>query len=365
MSKKTASNTSEPKTMAQLLAMAQNKVKSFSSGQKIRATVLSKNSKSVILDVGGKAEGVVAEKAFIEARDLIKTLKAGDEVTATVLIPETQDGTVLLSLRQAAFDASWDRLEKARDAGVPVAVLGKGTNPSGVTVDVEGVLGFIPGSQLGREAAKDTNGLVGKYFKALILEVDKLSNKVVLSEKAVSEAEDIKKAKAAVAKIKEGDVYDGVVTTVANFGCFVKLDLGKDTGTVEGLVHISELSWGKVAQTSDVVREGDSVKVKVLGVKDGRISLSLKQALKDPWGDAAEKYRTESKVTGKVVKVSDFGIFIQLEPGIEGLVHITQIPPGKKFTEGDEIDCYIQDMDTKTKKMSLGLVLTSKPVGYK
>ena len=364
MSKKTSSNSS-PKTMAELLAMAQHKVRAFSTGQKIRAKVLSKNSKSVILDVDGKGEGIVAEKAFVEARDLIKTLKVGDEVTATVLVPESQDGTVLLSLRQAAFDASWGRLEKARDAGAPVAVLGKGVNPSGVTVDVEGVLGFIPGSQLGREAAKDTNSLIGKYFKAVILEVDKLSNKVVLSEKAVSEAEDIKKAKVAVAKIKEGDVYEGEVTTVANFGCFVKLELGKDTGTVEGLVHISELSWGKVAHTSDVVSEGDKLKVKVLGVKDGRISLSIKQALKDPWGEVEEKYKVESKVTGKVVKVSDFGVFIQLEPGIEGLVHITQIPPGRKFTEGDEVDCYIQDLDTKAKKMSLGLVLTSKPVGYK
>ena len=345
--------------------MAQHKVRAFSTGQKIRAKVLSKNSKSVILDVDGKGEGIVAEKAFVEARDLIKTLKVGDEVTATVLVPESQDGTVLLSLRQAAFDASWGRLEKARDAGAPVAVLGKGVNPSGVTVDVEGVLGFIPGSQLGREAAKDTNSLIGKYFKAVILEVDKLSNKVVLSEKAVSEAEDIKKAKVAVAKIKEGDVYEGEVTTVANFGCFVKLELGKDTGTVEGLVHISELSWGKVAHTSDVVSEGDKLKVKVLGVKDGRISLSIKQALKDPWEGVEEKYKVESKITGKVVKVSDFGIFIQLEPGIEGLVHITQIPPGRKFTEGDEVDCYIQDLDTKAKKMSLGLVLTSKPIGYK
>ena len=364
MSKNTPAKSS-PQTMEELLAMAQHKVRAFSTGQKIRAKVLSKNSKSVILDVDGKGEGIVAEKAFVEARDLIKTLKVGDEVTATVLVPESQDGTVLLSLRQAAFDASWGRLEKARDAGAPVAVLGKGVNPSGVTVDVEGVLGFIPGSQLGREAAKDTNSLIGKYFKAVILEVDKLSNKVVLSEKAVSEAEDIKKAKVAVAKIKEGDVYEGEVTTVANFGCFVKLELGKDTGTVEGLVHISELSWGKVAYTSDVVSEGDKVKVKVLGVKDGRISLSIKQALRDPWEGVAEKYQVESKVTGKVVKVSDFGVFIQLEPGIEGLVHITQIPPGRKFTEGDEVDCYIQDLDTKTKKLSLGLVLTSKPVGYK
>ncbi|OGM10065.1 hypothetical protein A2Y68_01260 [Candidatus Woesebacteria bacterium RBG_13_46_13] len=351
--------------MAELLAMAQNKVKAFSAGQRVRGKILAKGPASLILDVGGKAEGVVAEKAFTEARDLIKNLKIGDEVTATVLIPETRDGTVLLSLRQAAFDASWERLEQAQRDGTPVAVFGKGVNPSGVTVDVEGVLGFIPGSQLGKEANKDTNGLVGKYFKAVVLDVDKLANKVVLSEKAVSEAEDIKKAKEAIKKIKEGSLYDGVVTTVAGFGCFVKLDLGKDSPLVEGLVHISELAWGKVIQVSDIVSVGDKVKVKVLGIKDGRIALSLKQAQKDPWEEIGEKYKAESKVRGKVVKVSDFGVFIELEPGIEGLVHITQIPPGKKFTEGEEIDCYVQDLDTKTKKISLGLVLTSKPIGYK
>jgi len=352
--------------MAELLAMATNKVKSFSTGQKIRGKILAKNSKSLILDVGGKSEGVVAEKAFSEARDLIKTLKVGDEVTTTVIVPETKEGVVLLSLRQAAFDASWERLERAQKDSTPVAVFGKGVNPSGVTVDVEGVLGFIPGSQLGKEVARNPNNLMGKYFKAIVLEVDKLANKVVLSEKAISEAEDIKKAKEMIAKIKEGDIYDGEVTTVANFGCFVKLDLGKKTDPmVEGLVHISELSWGKVAHTSDIVLEKDKVKVKVIGIKDGRVSLSIKQALKDPWDEVETKYKPETRVTGKVVKVSDFGVFIQLEPGIEGLVHITQIPPGKNLNEGDDVNCYVQDLDTKAKKLSLGLVLTSKPIGYK
>lgn len=366
MSTKKIAKSSKPKTMAELLAAYGSKVRGFSTGQKVRAKVLAKNSSSLILDIGGKSEGVVAEKAFVEARDLIKKLQVGDEVTATVLVPETKDGTVLLSLRQAAFDASWERLEKAQESQNPVAVFGKGVNPSGVTVEAEGILGFIPGSQLGKEASKDSSLLIGKYFKAVVLEVDKLANKVVLSEKSVSEAEDIKKALEIVKKIKEGDTYDGVVTTVANFGCFVKLDLNeKDAPTIEGLVHISELSWGKVAHTSDVVSEGGKVKVKVIGVKDGRLSLSIKQALKDPWSDADKKYKAESKVKGKVVKISDFGVFVQLEPGIEGLVHITNIPPGKRFTEGEEINCYVQEIDSKAKKLSLGLVLTTKPIGYK
>lgn len=363
--KKSRKTSSEPTTMAELLASAETKIRGFSSGQKVRGKVVSKNSKSLILDIGGKSEGVVAEKAFVEARDFIKTLKVGDVVTGTVLIPETREGTVLLSLRQAAFDSSWERLEKVREEGAAVAVFGKGVNPSGVTVDVEGLTGFIPGSQLGKEASKNSQALVGKYFKAKVLEVDRLTNKIVLSEKEVSDEADIKASKEALAKIKEGEIYDGVVTTVANFGCFVKLDLGKKGLDVEGLVHISELSWGKVDSVSDVVSEGDKVKVKVIGIKDGKISLSIKHALKDPWEEAGTKYKVETKIKGKVTRVSDFGAFIEVEPGIEGLVHITNIPPGKKLSEGEEVNCYVQEIDTKAKKLSLGLVLTSKPIGYK
>lgn len=360
-----ASPRGEPTTMAELLASAEAKIRAFSTGQKIKGTVLSKNFKSLVLDIGGKSEGVVAEKAFIEARDFIKTLKVGDSLTATVLVPEARDGAVLLSLRQAAFDASWERLEKAKEEEGAVAVFGKGVNPSGVTVDVEGLTGFIPGSQLGKEASKNSQALVGKYFKAKIIEVDRLSNKIVLSEKEVSDAADIKAAKEVLSKIKEGEVYDGVVTTVANFGCFVRLDLGEKEHNIEGLVHISELSWGKVESVSDVVRQDDKVKVKVIGTKDGKISLSIKAAQKDPWEDVDKKYKVDTKVRGKVTRISDFGVFIELEPGVEGLIHITNIPPGKKVSQGEDVDCYIQEIDAKAKKMSLGLVLTEKPVGYK
>jgi len=380
--KSKSKKTSEPLTMADLLASQDKKVLGFSVGQKIKAKVVAKNSKSLILDIGGKSEGVVAEKAFDEARDFIKGLKVGDEVTATVLVTENREGNVILSLRQATFDALWEKLAKARQAREPVAVIGKGVNPSGVTVEVEGLLGFIPGSQLGKETAKNSEELIGKHFKALVLEVDRLTNKIVLSEKEVSEAVDIKLAKEILAKIKEGDIYKGEVTTVANFGCFVKLDIAgkalsarldsakragrqESKAPIEGLVHISELSWGKVGSTSDLVKVGDKVKVKVIGVKDSRLSLSIKQAQKDPWSEVEDKFKVESKFKGKVTRVSDFGIFVELIPGVEGLVHITKIPPTKKFSEGQEIECFIEEIDSKNKKIALGLVLTEKPIGYK
>jgi len=357
-------SSTEPKTMAELLASAAIPIKALSTGQKVKGVVIAKSSKSLILDIGGKSEGVVAEKAFVEAKDFIKTLKIGDKVTATVIIPETKDGVALLSLRQAALDSSWERLERAKEKGEPVAVFGKGVNPSGVTVDVDGLTGFIPGSQLGKETNKNPENLVGRYFKAILLEVEKITNKIILSEKEVSEAEDIKEAKKILEKIKVGDVYEGKVTTVANFGCFVKLNLpGKIP--IEGLVHISELSWGKVGTPSEVISEGDKVKVKVIGIKDGRLSLSVKAAQKNPWENVEKKYKIDSNIKGKVSRVSDFGVFIEIEPGVEGLVHITNIPPGQKLSPGQEVDCYVQEIDTKNKKISLGLVLTSKPVGYK
>ena len=357
----------EPTSMAELLASYGASARGFARGQKIRAKVTSINSNSVVLDIGGKSEGLVTEKAFAEARDFVRTLKVGDEVTTSVLIPENPEGYVILSLREAASESSWQKLEKAKNEGGFIVVFVKGVNPSGITVDAEGVLGFIPNSQLGKEAAKNSQGLIGKYIKAVPLEVDKSFNKVVLSEKEVSEKEDIKAIKAAIANIKEGEIYPGEVTTVANFGCFVKIGAGPKGKEVEveGLVHVSELAWGKVDSPADVVSVGQKVRVKVVGLKDGRLALSMKQAEKDPWDEVATKYKSESKVSGKVTRMSDYGAFVQLEPGIEGLVHLTKIPPGTRLSEGQEVNVYIEEVDAKARKLSLGLVLTTKPVGYK
>jgi len=347
-------------TMADLLAKAGKKFISYSVGQKIRAKVISKTHKALILDIGGKSEGIVTGKAFAEAKDYIKTLKAGDGVWASVIVAESREGNVVLSLRQAMYSSSWENLEKAKETKEPVAVVARGVNPSGVTIEVESLGGFIPATQLGKEASKNPQSLIGKYFKAVVIEVDRAQNKLVLSEKEVSDAKDIREAKEALAKIKEGAVFDGVVTTVANFGCFVKIPSG-----VEGLVHISELSWGRVERTTDVVAKGDKVKVKVIGKHDGKLALSMKQAKEDPWTLAVGKYKKDVKVTGKVVRVSGFGVFVELEPGIEGLIHVTGIPPATKLSEGSQVKCYVQDIDSKNKRLSLGLVLSVKPIGYK
>lgn len=350
-------------TMAELLAKAQKKFASFTKGQRVEAKVVAKDDKSVIFDIGGKSEGIVKEKAYTDAKEFIATLKVGDSVLVTILVPETRDGITILGLKDAMKDTSWELVEKAAKNGEEVAVLGKGVVQSGVEVDIDGLPGFIPASQIGKVASQNLQSLVGKYFKVKVIEVDKSLRKVVLSEKEVSEATNIKLAKEALEKIKEGEVYKGEVTTVAPFGAFVKISVGK--AELEGLVHVSEISWSKVNLPSDVLKEGDKVEVKVLASHAGKLSFSIKQALKDPWTEVEKKYKAEDKVTGKVVRISDFGAFVELEPGIEGLIHITKIPPTHKLSVGQEVKCTVEEVNLKDKRIALGLVLTSIPLGYK
>lgn len=364
--KKKASNR-EPKSMAELLDAYGGAPKGLTRGQKVKGRVIEKSSKRLLLDIEGKGEGLVAEKAFDEARSFIRRLEVGDEITAEVIVAETPDGFTILSLRKAAQEAAWEKLKEAKRKKKAIGVLAKGVNPSGIIVEVEGLTGFVPGSQLGKQASKNASGLIGKNFKVQILELDRLTNKIILSEKAESEGEDVKLASQALRKIKKGEIYKGRVVTVAGFGCFVEIQEkieGKKVA-IEGLVHVSELSWGKVEKPSDVVSEGEKVVVKVIDIIGDRLSLSTKQAEKDPWEEAGKKYKKEAEVKGKVVKHSDFGVFVELEPGVEGLIHMTKIPPGKKFEQGQEIDIYIEEIEVKKRKISLGLVLTRKPVGYK
>ncbi|MFC1710184.1 30S ribosomal protein S1 [Patescibacteria group bacterium] len=368
-STKSASSGRSPKTMEELLKQASTQVKSFSVGDNVEAVVVSKTSKRLVLDIGGKGEGLVAERAFNEARDFIKQIEVGDKVKGRVLITETPDGYTIISLRHAAKNHMWGKLKGLEKGDKDIMVEVKGVNPAGVVVDMHGLTGFIPTSHLGKKILKNTSSLPGSKLKVKVIEIDEKQNRIVLSEKAVSEADELRAQEDATKMIKEGKIYDGIVTTVTDFGVFVAIKIsGKGKGSdveLEGLVHISEMSWGKIGKPSDVLRVGEKVKVKALGAREGKISFSMKQAEEDPWDKVEKKYKQESKITGKVTKLSDFGVFVELEPGIEGLVHLTKIPPGKKLRLGDDVKVNIEEVDPKEKKISLGLVLTEKPVGYK
>jgi len=354
-------------TMEDLLSQYKKKTIAYNVGDRIEAKVVGIDSKSVFLDIGGKTQGVVVGDAFIDARSFIKHLKVGDKVKGRILITETPEGYSVVSLRNASKDYFWNKLEEKRRKNESITVIAKSTNSSGIVVDVFGLIGFIPLTHVGYKLIKKLANIIGNSIKVKILDLDRRSNRIILSEKFVSEEEKIDEQKRAMAKMREGEILSGEVSTVSNFGIFIKIDvkLGKKDIPVEGLVHISEMSWEKVDSPSNLYKVGDKVKVVVIGKDEGRLSLSIKQMKHDPWESIDEKYKKDMKVEGKVIKQSDFGVFVELELGIEGLIHITKIPPGKKLKKGDSVNVYIEDIDKKAKKISLGLVLTQKPVGYK
>lgn len=355
----------QPQTMEELLTQTGYQLRGFSRGDEVEGVVLEVKPKALVLDIGGKSEGIVAEKVFEEAAEFIKTLKPGDKVRGTVVIPEMEGGQTLVSLRTQARQSAFDKLEKAAKSGEPVNVVGKSVVKGGLAVEALGVPGFIPTSVLGKKAAENPSKLVGSTFPAQVLEVDQAGARVILSERAVSEREQLKEVARALGKIKVGEEFEGEVSGVTNFGAFVKVKKGKVE--VEGLVHISELGWEKVEKPEEVVEIGQKVKVRVLkkDEKSGRLSLSVRKTQKDPWEGVEERYKPDKAVKGKVTRISDWGFFVELEKGVEGLLHFSKIPAGMKLSEDQKIDCFVESVDEKERKISLGLVLKEKPVGYK
>jgi small subunit ribosomal protein S1 len=369
VSKKLQSNSSD--VMEALLAKYGSDVKSYKTGDKVKGKILRIDDDRVILDINAKSEGLVAEKAFKEAHEFIKSLKVGDEVEARVLVPETQEGFTILSLRAATQDANWAVVEESYQSGQEISVIIRGVTNAGLTADVNGMTGFLPLSQVGKALIPEVQNLVGETIVVKIFDIDREKHRVILSEKEVSEKAELAQMREAMEQINIGDVYEGEVVSISDFGCFVKLPVILEKGkkgeevAVEGLVHVSQLSWSKVGNPSEIVSVGDTVKVLVIEKRDGKLALSMKQAQDDPWSLAAGKYPVETRATGMVTKVSDYGVFVQLEAGIEGLIHMTKIPPGHKYEVGNEVNVYVEEIDVEAKKISLGLVLTSKPLGYK
>ncbi|KKS77006.1 MAG: 30S ribosomal protein S1 [Candidatus Woesebacteria bacterium GW2011_GWB1_43_14] len=351
-------------TMAELLLRSPLEIHGFKRGQKVKAKLIGLEKSQADFNIGGKTEGVIRGIYYTETRGFLKTLKKSETVELVVIDPETFDGHVLLSARHAARAQFWSRLTDLKKTGGTLTVCGISVNDRGVSVEVDSMSAFVPVSQLGKVASRDPEKLVGQTFLVKVLEVDPEKQRLVLSERAVSEASEIKRTQKAIKSVKEGDVFKGVVTTVTSFGVFVEIKVNKVP--VEGLVHVSELSWAKVSDPREFLREGDTVEVQVLHVEDGKLALSMKQAQGDPWVEIEKKYKPEDRLKGKIVKVSNFGVFVELTPGIEGLIHMTKIPPGTALKKGQELNCYIEDVDSKSRKISLGLIVTSsKPIGYK
>jgi small subunit ribosomal protein S1 len=330
----------------------------FDDGDIVNGKVVKIDSDEVLLDIGYKSEGVIPSKELSIRNDVDphEVVSLGDEIEALVLQKEDKDGRLILSKKRAQYERAWGTIEKIKEEdGVvsgPVIEVVKG----GLILDI-GLRGFLPASLVDLRRVRDLHPFVGKTLESKIIELDKNRNNVVLSRRAYLEETQREQRDEFLANLKPGEVRQGVVSSVVNFGAFV------DLGGMDGLVHVSELSWKHVDHPSSVVQVGDEVTVQVLDVdlSRERISLSLKATQQDPWQEFATGHQVGELVYGRVTKLVPFGAFVQVGEGIEGLVHISEMAahhvdaPEQVVTPGEELWVKIIDIDLERRRISLSI----------
>lgn len=344
--------------MDDLLASAGDNNKQLVVGDNVHGAILSVKKHEVLVDLGPLGVGLVPRREV----GFSKEYQIGDEVVASVVDTELDNGYSLLSLRKAAKDRGWDEVIEKLEAGEIITVTPYDANRGGLLVEYEGVRGFLPVSQLSAEhyprvgsSDKDEilqrlNSLISKELKVRILDADRKANKLIFSEKeAVKEglAERFK-------KLTIGDSVSGVVTGVVDFGVFINVE------GIEGLIHISEISWERVNNPSDYVKVGQTIEAKIIGIDKERLSLSMKQLTKDPWLDEVEQFKVDEVVEGTVTRITPFGAFVQLSPSIEALVHVSALGgdgtnPEKVFTLNQRKSFKVLEVDKESRKISLSL----------
>jgi small subunit ribosomal protein S1 len=339
----------------------------ISTGDLVNGKIISVSESELLVNIGYMADGVVPRSEITDDENinLKEIFNPDEEIKVCVLEINNGEGNVLLSKKEADKIKVWDDLESAFNSGDPINVKVKEAVKGGAVAYYNGVRIFIPISQLSLNRVEDANAFKDKELSAKIIEFDKNNENVVVSAKEIEKAEAAKKREQLLNSITKGEKREGIVTRLVKFGAFV------DLGGVEGLIHISELSWKRVNSPSEVVSEGDRVSVYVLDVdkEKGRISLALKDVKDDPWNDIFSKYQINAIVEGKVTKFIKVGAFVELEPGLDGLVHISEISeervanPADKLTIGDTVKVKILDINEKEKRISLSMKdAADKPV---
>lgn len=358
-----------PQTMEELLAATGYTLKGVQKGDTLEGVITRVSPKEITVDIGGKTEGVVIDRELSTYKDALMNLKPGDKVVSQVIVAENDRGQAVLSLRRNIFDKQWKKLEEAHANGEHIEVVVKEQVRGGVLVDAGGLRGYIPQSQLESGFTKQMDRASGKRIMVKVMEVDRETNRLVLSQRALAEEEALERQKAVLSEVHEGDVVQAVITGVVPFGAFAKFTVAKDgeDHDVEGLIHISEIAWEKVEDPNQYVKVGDSLKVKVIGIDagSGKLTLSLKQLLPDPWENVTDMFEKDQEIKGTVTRVTPYGVFVNLSPGIEGLIHISKISPGEEPKVGDDVTCIIEDVKADQRKISLTMALTEKPIGYR
>ncbi len=366
---KSSSKTPVPQTMEELLASTAYTLKGVKKGDVVEGKITRISRKEMTIDIGGKTEGVVIDRELETYRDMLMALHVGDTVVAQVIVAENDRGQSVLSLRRSIFEKRWAALTEKQKSGEVVEVTLKEPVRGGILVDYGGLRGYIPQSQLDSATVKGMDKMINRRTQAKVVEVDRDTNRLVFSQRAVTEGAALAKQKDVLSALTVGDTVQATITGVVPFGAFAKLKVTKDKEEheVEGLIHISEIAWEKVEDVNQYLKTGDNIKVKIIGIDaaSGKLTLSLKQLLPDPWEHVLDMFEKDSMVKGKVSRVSPYGIFVILSPGIEGLIHISKISLGEEPKSGDEIQCIIEDIKPEQRKISLSMTLTEKPIGYR
>lgn len=348
-------------------------------GETLEGKVIEKASNYMLLDLGSLGTGIVYGMELKDGMGITSGLKLGDIVKATLVDFENEDGYIELSVRQALHARAWEDIFEKQEDKTSVSTKISDANKGGLIVEVNGITGFLPVSQLSsKNYPRVENGDKNKILELLkklvaqelfvrIIDADKETEKLIVSEKAAQSEEEM----SAIKSLKRGDEIEGEVSGVVDFGAFVKFypaDMKEKERTeenkLEGLVHISELAWQLIDDPREIVKAGDTVRAKIIGIDDARISLSMKALAKDPWTEVSERYKVGQEVEGKVDKINPFGAFVYLDKDIHGLAHISEfrnVYPGKNMEEmiepGKEYTWAILSIEPKSHRMGLSLII--------
>lgn len=330
-------------------------------GQVVVGTVVDISEQNVIVDIGYKCEGVVPRQELLDYQGNL-SVKPGDRIEVFIRSLEDRDGYALLSRAEAQRIKSWDQIRRSYQDQQTITAYVKERIKGGLKVDLGGVEAFLPGSQIDLRPVHNPESYVGQTIEVRVIKLNRRRNNVVVSRKAVLEEIANKKKAEILSQIEEGIIMEGTIKSLTDYGAFI------DLGGVDGLLHITDMSWGRIKSPSELFKVGDQVQVKVLKFdrEKERISLGYKQLLPDPWDTAAERYPKGSRARGRVVSTTDYGAFVELEPGIEGLVHVTEMVwsrrlrhPSKIVSVGQEVEVVVLDIDTKNRRISLGMKQTT------
>jgi small subunit ribosomal protein S1 len=327
-------------------------------GQIVTGIIVAVNRDAIVVDIGGKSEGVIRADEFIDAAGQL-TVKPGDRVDVFIESRESDDGLISLSKEKADKMKVWDEISSACERDEIIEGTISQRVKGGLSVTIKGgVKAFLPGSQVDLRPIRNLEKLIGQTYEFKVIKFNKKRGNIVLSRRVLLERErDEMKAKT-LAHLEEGMVLIGTIKNLTEYGAFV------DLGGIDGLLHITDMSWGRVNHPSEVFKVGDEVTVKVLkyNPETERVSLGLKQTQEDPWNHAQEVYVIGKRVSGKVMSLTDYGAFVELEPGVEGLIHVSEMSwtkkikhPSKMLEIGQEVECQVLEVDSSAKRISLGL----------